>query len=71
MREVDKRVNEGRELIAKNPEHDLKVSDMQELYAAFKEMCEAESLGDAVFELIAKTFDMGVSVGAKIANGCN
>ena len=62
MRDIKKRAEEGREIINKHPRHDLSLSEISQIY----EMIDNTEEYDLPY-IIGKVFDLGVSVGSRIA----
>lgn len=62
-RDINAEATNGREILERNPEQDMMLSEINEFYQLYK---SSDTLSNGLFDIISKAFHMGVSVGARI-----
>ena len=65
MRDVEKQIMQGKEIIAKHSRADISLSEVDYFYSMFKEHSKKHGPSDALFRIIGAAFHMGVAVGAR------
>ena len=65
MRNIDKNIEQGHEIIRKHERADLTVSELHQFYETFSKTAEEKGVAEGIFELITDVFHMGVAVGAR------
>ena len=67
MRNIEKNIERGHEIIKKHEQADLSTSEAYHFYERFKKSAEEKGTEDGIFDLISDVFHMGVAVGARNA----
>ena len=67
MRNIDKNIEQGNEIIRKHKRADLSISELYYFYENFKKSAEEKGTANGLFDLISDAFYMGVAVGARNA----
>lgn len=66
MRDLQAMINDGSMKMETHQRMDLTASELQQLYDEFQTDKAQQSEGDAIFNLISKSYHVGVAVGARI-----
>lgn len=65
MRNIEKNIEQGHEIIKKHEKADLTAFELSHFYESFKKNTEEKGTADGLFDLISDVFCMGVAVGAR------
>jgi hypothetical protein len=67
MRNIEKNIERGHEIIKKHERADLSDYELNYFYENFKKIAEEKGTANGLFDLIGDVFHMGVAVGARNA----
>lgn len=67
MRNIEKNIERGHEIIKKHERADLNDYELNYFYENFKKIAEEKGTANGLFDLIDDVFHMGVAVGARNA----
>ena len=65
MRNIEKNIEQGHEIIRKHERADLTVFEIHQFYEKFSETAKEKGIAEGIFDLISDVFHMGVAVGAR------